>query len=1250
MPKDESSPNQYPTQATTPWQQADSDSYPEGSEETAPPMVIKSTGERPPTSTSKSESRYAIVGELARGGMGVVYQGHDHDLDRRLAVKVLREELRTNPQAVQRFYAEAQIGGQLQHPGIVPVYDLGLSEEQPYFTMKLVEGETLAKLLGQRPSPSFELSRLLKVFEQICQTLAYAHAQGIIHRDLKPHNIMVGAFGEVQVMDWGLAKSLKHDLNLSGPSVDSTARDQMLSQPGMAMGTPAYMAPEQARGEIEQINERADVYGLGAILYQILTGKAPNRQSKTELLTVDFALLESCGADKELISLTKDCLNEDLQFRPPHAGSVAESMSDYLASVQQRLHEAELAQAASQAKAAEERKARRLTMTLAAVTILFLAIGSFFWITTSQRQADEQLQLSQSIVEALKDAEVLRAKAQGAPEENVAIWEQTREAVRRAEDLLTTGEVKAGLRGQVQNMVTHVEQGLHSARARKKSIQMRMTFLGRLDQLRGNRALAVAAIHDEKDILKEYAEAFQKIGVDLENDPLSTIAAILQRMNAAVDIAASLDDLARYRRALYPKDLKQWQRLYQLAILVDPDANRKAIRKALLTDEMDSLRKLAQKDLTHLSARTAYVLARALQTTKQMKLAITVLSTAVQQTPNDFWLNYQLGYSLSDDHPPQLQEALRYYTAALSLKPDSPVAQHSLANTLAKSNRIDQAIIAYERALDLQVNFPGVYYNLGLAYQKKKEWIKAIECFQKGQKLKPHWTVFHRGLGNLFLNQGYFEKAKEAFQQVLKLNPRDPYALYGMGKIHSERQEIEQAIDYFEKTVQQSPNRPEYWQALAIGYASKKVWKKAESAIQQALSLSSRSAQDLNVLAYIYSLQQQWEKVEAVTQEAVQADPLNAQAFTRLGESLHNQGKVDKAIDAYRRCIDLKPDGITLCNLGAALETKGENEDAENAYRRALSLNSSLSLAHRKLGYLLKKEEQWSAAALHLRKACQGYPSDDKMHLAFSAVLVKLEEWAEAEKIIRQTIQLVPAKATHRRNLAYVLIQQKQYQQAITAYQQAIQLQPDDLKSYRSIGKQWSRLGQYGKALDAYRKGKASANIIKVIETFADIEKRLPALLAGKEKPKQPQEWIAVAEVCQGKQKYVDAARFFKQGFVNEAEANSTILKDGHRRPAAESAILAANGQGIGTEALSLDDKQQWRQQALTWLQEEVAHWKQRKSESSSSRALAKGVMNDLLAKPNLRWVRDAKSLQQVPAKEADQWRKLWKDMKEITQ
>ena len=301
---------------------------------------------------------------------GPYSKGRDPDLGRDLAVKVLLDTHRDNPDLVLRFVEEAQIAGQLQHPGVVPVYELGqFADFRPYFSMKLVRGRTLAEVLRDRIDPGHELSTHVATWLQICQTMAYAHARGVIHRDLKPSNVMLGNFGEVQVMDWGLAKVLPRggivdDASTVKPaaceSAVSTARsgrgsDSDLSLGGVVLGTPSYMAPEQARGETDRLDERCDVFALGSILCEILTGKpAFSGRTSGEIhlkateadLSDALARLDVCKADAELVALARDCLAVELEHRPRDAGVVAARGLGYVGSLERRMRQAELERAA----------------------------------------------------------------------------------------------------------------------------------------------------------------------------------------------------------------------------------------------------------------------------------------------------------------------------------------------------------------------------------------------------------------------------------------------------------------------------------------------------------------------------------------------------------------------------------------------------------------------------------------------------------------------------------------------------------------------------------------------------------------------------------------------------------------------------------------------------------------------------------------------------------------------------------------
>jgi tRNA A-37 threonylcarbamoyl transferase component Bud32 len=300
--------------------------------------------------------RYRFEAFLARGGMAEVWRGCDTLLAREVALKVLREPVFGDGRARARFEEEARHVGQLEHPSIVPVYDLGeLPDGRPFFAMKLVHGLTVAELLATRATPAEDLPRWVGVFEQVCAAVAFAHARELIHRDLKPSNVMLGEFGEVLVMDWGIAKALAARAQpatapptpvLLSPSAGgaATGSEGAETLPGQARGTPAFMAPEQARGEASRVGKASDVFGLGGILCVTLTGQPPYTQARQALagdVTEALARLDSCGADAELIGLAKACLAPAPETRPADAGEVAGRVRRYRDAVAARQAEAE---------------------------------------------------------------------------------------------------------------------------------------------------------------------------------------------------------------------------------------------------------------------------------------------------------------------------------------------------------------------------------------------------------------------------------------------------------------------------------------------------------------------------------------------------------------------------------------------------------------------------------------------------------------------------------------------------------------------------------------------------------------------------------------------------------------------------------------------------------------------------------------------------------------------------------------------
>jgi len=937
-------------------------------------------------------ARLQLFGEIARGGMGAVLKGRDVDLGRDLAVKVLLEPLSHKPELVRRFVEEAQIAGQLQHPGVVPVYELGtFVDRRPFFTMKLVKGRTLAEMLRARqvrspeegdlvrpanrqsgpPPVEFplgvrikDLPRFLDIFESICQTMAYAHARGVIHRDLKPANIMVGSFGEVQVMDWGLAKVLSRDgvsgddlargdwtgAEESGETVIATARsvsDAEASRAGGVLGTPGYMSPEQARGELETVDERADVFGLGAILCEVLTeqpafvgrGAAETLQKAARGdLAEAFARLNDCGTDRDLIALARDCLAPEREDRPRHAGLVAERITAYLTGVQERLRRAELARVEADARAQEESKRRRLALALAAAVVALLAVGGTGAAVYVQHRRDQTSRLEL----ALRDVYLLREQAK--PTGDPAKWRAIVAAATRAVDLIGP-LVDASLSREA--LALQKDVGAAAEIADRDAALLSTVMDIRADKSKDPTGSAGDAA---------YAKAFRDAAIDIDAlGPDAAAAKIRARLAGEVPvIAAALDDWSARRRKARTKDARGLSLLTATARAADPDPTRNRLRaiwlQPITAQQREPLLALAKDaDPRGWPVQTVTLLASSLLEANEPAAAAELLDRAWPHHPDDVWINHTLGNALEQVQPPRTDDAIRFYTAARALRPETA---HDLAHALDRRGRGHEAVVVFrnltellpeigwhwgclatlcevrgnhseavaamERAvarfretLSLRPDDIAPHVNLGLVLcDVAHDYPAAAAEYREVLRLDPEHTIAHFGLGNVLRYQGKLDEAVRSYREAIRIKPDFAPAHHNLAYILLRQGNVDRAIAESRESLRLQPDSvlvPSHVAWLLAAYPDRPPRDYAEAAglVRKSLETQSKSPSVHTILALVEYRFGHWDSaIAAVEQSMALRKGEQAGNSFLLAMALARKGEKGKALDWFDKAVE----------------------------------------------------------------------------------------------------------------------------------------------------------------------------------------------------------------------------------------------------------------------------------------------------------------------------------------------------------
>ena len=826
--------------------------------------------------------RFAVRQELGRGGVGVVSAAHDPELRREVAVKVL---LDARPEDVAAFLEEAQITGQLEHPNIVPVYDLGRDDRrQPWLAMKLVRGRTLRQIIADCKSSGahstlgdLQTDGRLEILQKVCDAIAFAHSRGVIHRDLKPENIMVGEFGEVLVMDWGLARAIGHqDTNPSHQPVSTSRRDTggQMTMVGDVFGTPSYMPPEQADGRTDDVDERSDVFAVGAILYAMLVFEPPYSGRNVQTILARAARRDCLPPrrrapgnriPRELDAITMKAMAADPADRYATASELKADIGRYLGNLSITARRDGLA-----ARAIKWVRRHPTSAMASALLVMFGLVGGMLWI--NQQAAVERAQLV---------AELEKQRYAGLQENVREIVQQRRDvACQRWLDGYAsrrTGMSEAEYfrrmgRDQVDEMIRDFERVL-TAGEKASAIyydDQDYFYLGTLYAFGVNKPAVALPYFDQALALKE------------------SVSARANRAEVRVLLGDMEGALADYDKALELGG-ESAQLLSNRAIVLQKAGRHEAAR--------------ADVDRAMVLDTTAW---RAVQTSGELYLAAG-----------------------------KLQDAIREYDRALKLRPDYSLALSGRARARMLSGDMDGALEDADRALQLE-DSAALRETRATVRSRLGDHQGALDDYQREDALDPGNPATHHNMALELEALGRMEEAMREYNRALELKPTQVDSLLNRGVVRAQNGQTAEALADFDAVLAIDSRNCAALCNRAYVWETRQQFDRATTDYNRALDINPDHANARNGRALIRYRAGDLDGALEDSNVAVRNAPDNIQYLVNRGAIHSKRTEHRAAIVDFEAALRINPDiWMAWANIGAAKSELQDRAGAIEALREA---------------------------------------------------------------------------------------------------------------------------------------------------------------------------------------------------------------------------------------------------------------------------------------------------------------------------